>query len=404
MRRSWNESEILRVKEIFDSSVVKNDIKPPRSNSPIVSSAGSVRYNSSNENSSSISRRREVASAKKMKSSTKTKASFSKITSEQASHPIDRLANDRRGSETGISWDSLPSSLVKLGKEVVKQRDIALVAATDALQEASAAERLLNSLSKFSEFHLAEEDDLQPHVDKFFDLQDDMAQTRLTLQPLRNISPLRTSRQADHTSNTSSVKEALPISVQRKKNSSMWIKSAVALDLSPCSNALNPIHNIMAVTNTLKKSRISNRNTKPEGSYFIKSHRNTDDIPLLSSDKDEQPEWTGGSTMPTVTVLASSLQDQCRKLFLGHVEKYLNEVEIRASSMVLDSQIAGMMYKVKRVNDWLDVIINKEANTRKDGGTLDDSEIEVCKRVRNKIYGILLKHVERNAMAFGSSS
>lgn len=33
-RRSWNESENLGVKEIFDSSVVKNDIRPPRSHSP----------------------------------------------------------------------------------------------------------------------------------------------------------------------------------------------------------------------------------------------------------------------------------------------------------------------------------------------------------------------------------
>ncbi|TMW81472.1 hypothetical protein EJD97_009404 [Solanum chilense] len=145
-RRSWNEAEILEVKEIFDSSVVKHDKRPPRSRSPTVSSVRSVRYDSSDDNSSSIARRREVGSAKKMKSSTKDKTSFSKINCEQASHPIDRLANDRQGAETGISWDSLPSSLVKLGKEVVKQRDTALIAATDALQEACAAERLLNSL------------------------------------------------------------------------------------------------------------------------------------------------------------------------------------------------------------------------------------------------------------------
>ncbi|XP_016498097.1 uncharacterized protein LOC107816868 [Nicotiana tabacum] len=394
-RKSWNESEILGIKEIFDSSVVKHDIRPPRSRSATVSPVRSVRYDSSDENSSSVPRRREVGSAKKMKSSTKSKACFSKTNSS--------LANDRRGAETGISWDSLPSSLVKLGKEVVKQRDIALVAATDALQEACAAERLLNSLSKFSEFHLAEEDDLQPHVDKFFDLQDDMAQTRLVLQSLTNISPLRTSGEAD----TNSVKEALTIAVERKKNASTWIKSAVALDLTPCSTALNPIHNsTMAVTNTSKKTSTSSRiSTKPKGSYIIKSNRNsTDEIPfLLSSDKDEQPDqWTMGSTTPAATVLASSLQDECRKLFLGYVEKYLDEVERKASSMVLDSQIAGMMYKVKRVNDWLDVIINKEANAPKDGGNLDDSEIEICHRVRNKIYGILLKHVERTAMAFGS--
>lgn len=75
-----------------------------------VSPVRSVRYDSSDENSSSVPRRREVGSAKKMKSSTKSKACFSKTNSS--------LANDRRGAETGISWDSLPSSLVKLGKVV----------------------------------------------------------------------------------------------------------------------------------------------------------------------------------------------------------------------------------------------------------------------------------------------
>lgn len=83
-----------------------------------VSSVRSVRYDSSDDNSSSIPRRREVGSAKKMKSSAKSKASFSKINCEQASETIDRFANDRRGAETGISWDSLPSSLVKLGKVI----------------------------------------------------------------------------------------------------------------------------------------------------------------------------------------------------------------------------------------------------------------------------------------------
>jgi hypothetical protein len=48
-----------------------------------------------------------------------------------------------------------------------------------------------------------------------------------------------------------------------------------------------------------------------------------------------------------------------------------------------------MMFMIKRVNDWVDNV------RRKDGSTLKDSELEACGRVRNKIYEILLKHVER---------
>ncbi|XP_019251865.1 PREDICTED: uncharacterized protein LOC109230858 [Nicotiana attenuata] len=408
-RKSWNELKNLGAEEIFDSSVVKHNIRPPRCRSATVSPVRSVKYDSSDDNSSSISRRRLVGSAKKIvKSSTKSKNSMSKVNSEQAFHPIKGLVYDRQGAESGISWDSLPSSLVNLGKEVVKQRDIALFAAADALQEACAAERLLNSLSKFSELRLPEEDDLQPHVDTFLDLQDDMAQTRLIMKLLTNISPIRTGE--TDSSSTISDNEALTIAAQRKKNAAAWIKSAVALDLSPCSTSLNQISNSMTVANTLKKSSTSSHSTKQKGASIIRTDNiNTDDISfVLTSNSDAHSEWTSGSTIPAATRLAASLQDECRKKFLCYIEKYINELERKMYLMVSDNQVAAMMYKVKRVNDWLDMIINKEGNPQKDaskeGSNLDETEIEACNRVRNKIYGILLKNVERTAMAFESSN
>ncbi|XP_059311284.1 uncharacterized protein LOC132062812 [Lycium ferocissimum] len=413
-RKSWNELKNLGANEIFDSSVVKHNIKPPRCRSATVSPVRSVKYcrqvspirsvkyDSSDDNSSSISRRRIVDSAKKIvKSSTKSKNYVSKIKCEQTIHPI-----EKQWAESEISWDSLPSSLVELGKEVVKKRDIALFAAAEALQEACAAERLLNSLSKFSEFHLPEEDDLQPHIDTFLDLQDDMAQTRLMMKSLTNIST-PTRREETGSSSTSVDNEASTITVQKKKNAAAWIKSAVALDLSPCPTALNTIPNTMSITNTLKKSNTSNHSTKQKSASIIKTdqNRNTDDISLvLTSNKDVQSEWTRGSTIDAATNLACTLQDECRKMFLGYIEKYINELEKKMSLMVSDNQVATMMYKIKRVNDWLDLIINnKEGNESKEGSNLDELEIEACHRVRNKICGILLKHVERTTMAFESS-
>ncbi|XP_004230698.1 uncharacterized protein [Solanum lycopersicum] len=397
-RKSWNELKSLGAEEIFDSSVVKHNIRPPRCRSATVSPVRSTKYDSSDDNSSSLSRRKVVNVEKKtVKASAKSKNSVSKINSEQINRPIKGLVFDRQGAESGISWDSLSSSLVELGKEVVKKRDIALFAAAEALQEACVAERLLNSLSKFSEFHLPE-DDLQPCIDTFLDLQDDMAQTRLIIKCLTNISPSIT--EETDSSSTSADTEASSITVQRKKNATTWIKSAVALDLSLSSAALNPIPNSRNITNTLKKSITSSDSTKQKGAIIVKTdhNKNTDDIsPVLTSNNDTQPEWTRGSTIDAATHLGSSLLDDCRKRFLGYIEKYINELERKMSLMVSDNQVAAMMYKIKRVNDWLDLIINKE------GSNLDDSEIETCHRVRNKIYGILLKHVERTAMAFESS-
>lgn len=77
------------------------------------------------------------------------------------------------------------------------------------------------------------------------------------------------------------------------------------------------------------------------------------------------------------------------------MEKYLDEVKSRASMIELDGQIlSGMMYKIKRVNDWLEVIVGS-----KESCSLSESETEACGRIKDKIYGILLKNVARTAMA-----
>lgn len=82
-----------------------------------VSPVRSTKYDSSDDNSSSLSRRKVVNVEKKtVKASAKSKNSVSKINSEQINRPIKGLVFDRQGAESGISWDSLSSSLVELGK------------------------------------------------------------------------------------------------------------------------------------------------------------------------------------------------------------------------------------------------------------------------------------------------
>ncbi|KAK4401758.1 hypothetical protein Sango_0916500 [Sesamum angolense] len=274
-RRSWTESEIMGVKEIFDSSLVNHEIKlPPRSRSANVSPVRSAGYESSDDNSNSTTRRRAslAGSAKRLiKNSSKGRMPALKVNNVQIPNSLCSL-HERKGAETGISWNSLPPNLVKFGKDVIRQRDIALSAASDALQEACASERLLSSLSTLSQIPLGEGEDLQPYVDKFFELQHDLA-----LQIFPRLISVET-------------------------------------------------------TNTLKKTSPSNRSNKPKGACIIKR---------------------------TGAVLIS--------LFYWLLTKEIT--------------------RVKMVNDCLDVIVN-----------IEDSEAEAYRRVRNKIYGILLKHVERTAM------
>ncbi|KAL6517494.1 hypothetical protein OROMI_033195 [Orobanche minor] len=415
-RRSWQESEIVGVKEIFDSSVVKNEIKlPPRSRSANVSPVRSVRYDSSDDNSSSISRRRCIGSAKRLvKSSNKSQAPVPRMSNVQIGNSLCSLVYERNGAESGILWNSLPANLVKLGKEVTKQRDLALLAAADALQEACASERLLNSLSTLSQIPLVEEDDLQLHADKFFNLQDDLSHTRLIMQSLTSITPFRTQ---DSSEPTNSVKETLHTALERKKNAITWIKSAVALDLSPSPSRPPPPPSPPPldhhpVDHAKEKMASSDCNDKiPKNTFrVVKKSRSNADItgPLfLATAKEDQSDWTRGSALDAASELAASLQGECRKMFLSYVEKYLDEVDRKSGFMESEGETAGMMFKVKMVSDWLNVVFSNNNNNKegKDNGViicdnLEESEAEAYGRVRNKIYGILLKHVERTAMAF----
>ncbi|KAL6494645.1 hypothetical protein OROGR_031445 [Orobanche gracilis] len=416
-RRSWLESEIVGVKEIFDSSVVKNENKlPPRSRSANVSPVRSVRYDSSDDNLGSISRRRSIGSAKRLvKSSNKIQAPVPRMSNVQIGNSLCSLVYERNGAESGILWNSLPANLVKLGKEVTKQRDLALLAAADALQEACASERLLNSLSTLSQIPLVEEDDFQLHADKFFNLQDDLSHTRLIMQSLTSITPFRTQESSEP---TNSVKETLHTAIERKKNAITWIKSAVALNLSlspsPPPPPPPPLDH-RPVDNAKEKMASSDcSDKKPKNtSCAVRKNRSNADITgpiLLATAKEEQPNWTRGSTLDAASELATFLQDECRKMFLSYVEKYLDEVDRKSGFMESEGEMAGMMFKVKMVSDWLNVVFsNKNNNSKKgkDNGMImcdnfeeSEAEAEAYERVRNKIYGILLKHVERTAMAF----
>lgn len=78
-----------------------------------------MKYDSSDDNLSVSSRRRHASSAKKLfKSPSKSNIPASNVKCKEASCllPICSLVEDKRGAETRVAWDSLPSSLAKLGK------------------------------------------------------------------------------------------------------------------------------------------------------------------------------------------------------------------------------------------------------------------------------------------------
>lgn len=226
-----------------------------------------------------------------------------------------------------------------------------------------------------SQFPLAEGDELQPFVDKFLNLEHDLAQTRLIMQSLiTSTSPF-------------SNQETESIALERRKNANAWIKSAIALDLSPCLSSL---------TTPPDPSRC----TRPKGGCIIRRNKSIDltyveinPLALGFDKEDDEDEWGRGSGLCRAAELAASLQDECKKVLLMYVDRYLEQVERKSSLAGCgDQQMAGMMCKVKMVSDWLNSSVKREGDGEGDG-----DEAEAYARARDKIYAILLKNVERTA-------
>lgn len=211
------------------------------------------------------------------------------------------------------------------------------------------------------------------------------------VQSLTNISPLRGK---DHDPNFhGSIRESLKLAMDRKKNATIWIETALASDLTLLSAPSAP-----KATNLLRKSSLPN-DSELNGMHRVRKQRNNGEIHIgLAAEKDGTRSWVKGSALDATVHLTNSLHDEFRKWFLAFVETYLDEINSKTISIESDSEVGEMMYQIKQVSDWLDVVVNKEVKSP--NPSVDDSELETYGRVRDKIYAVLLKNAERTAMAF----
>ncbi|KAM7262910.1 hypothetical protein ACFE04_000593 [Oxalis oulophora] len=393
-RKSWNGSTGSRTDHDSDSVVVKHVIKPSRTRSDSLSSITSYIYDSSDDNSNVKSRKsKNSTTTKSVTSPDKRRMSPPAKNNAKSVDPAAMIGscNDKRLMESQILWDKLPPHLINLGKELSRKRDEAVLAAVEALQEASAAEKLLKCLSAYSELQMAKENDQQSSVYELLKFQNNLAHSRLIVQSLTDVNPIKT------TDSVTNINETLQIASERKKNATSWIKGALISDLAPIPNFSKTRNEPMETTKPSNKT--TNNLSRPKATPIVKKHRTSTQLNFLSSEaeKDVNSNWVKGSSLSIAADLANSLQEECRMWFLSYIEDYLEMVDKKYNTMQSDSQVAEAMYQVKRVNDWLDIVMKKEG-----GRVIDESEMQVYGRVRNKIYGILLKHVERTSKVFGS--
>ncbi|CAN1145244.1 hypothetical protein LINPERHAP2_LOCUS14579 [Linum perenne] len=329
--------------------------------------------------------------------------------------------NSKRLTDGSVSWSSLPSSLAKLGKEVMKHRDAAQTAAIEAMQEACAAESLLRCLRIYSELtSSAKEDNPHPAVELFLALHASLNNVRNVTDSLSKMVPLGSSPE----SSESPSQEVQKITSDRRKHAANWVQAALSTNMSSFTMfTKEATSNLGPVSTSVQNQKASavnqhvlvlenspkNAGTKPEaknrpvvGSKLVATGAFRKQMDPSSASQKMQPqppaEWMRGGGLDEAMDLAEMLRVDSQNWFLAFVERFL-DADVDTSALSDNGQIAGMLTQLKSVNDWLDGI----------GSNKDDEEetlgvsSETVDRLRKKIYEYLLTHVESAAAALGGN-
>ncbi|KAL2506273.1 Plant protein of unknown function (DUF936) [Abeliophyllum distichum] len=437
LRKSWEGNMDVKGRESPRLKVNKHVQKPEVRSTSVPRKSTSASFPSKEENkvqSSKSSREENKVSASGKKASTNAdladtikstaqRVSAGKKSGESANHGfpgnlVKVSLSKSRLTDGTISCASLPSSIVKLGKDVLKHRDSAQMAAMEAMQEASAAESLLQCLSTYAELSSsAKEDNPQPAVEQFLALHASLNNACVVADSLSKTITLDSSQNEDPS------EEVLKVTLDRCRRAASWVHAALATNLSSftlyskpgtsspvAASTLSPspktipIHQPVLLLENSTKSTMAKTLTKPRQAANSKNYsagtpsRVSGGLAVGHTTKTSPPiEWVKGDGLDEAVDLAKMLRLESQDWFLGFVEGFL-DADVDASALSDNGQIAGMLSQLKSVNDWLD-----EIGSSKDEETPRISA-ETIDRIRKKIYDYLLTHVESAAAALGGSS
>ncbi|CAA7053302.1 unnamed protein product [Microthlaspi erraticum] len=324
--------------------------------------------------------------------------------------------NGKRLAAASIQWGSLPSSLSRLGQEVLRHRDAAQVVAIEAMQEASASESLLQCLIMYNDLmSTAKEDDPLPVVEQFLKLHSGLKNVQIITESLSRLISSTSSPENEE----NRTEEAVKAASEKQKLAASWVQAALVTNLSafsvysskPAKSASSRSKPVIILetpgSNSTGKPRGNVQNRPTIGSKLvaqgmIRKHReNSSSQKATTVTGSESPplNWVKGNGLNEATDLAEKLTTVSQDWFLGFVERFLDADVVETSSNLNlsdNGQIAGMLSQLKSVNDWLDEIGSKE-----DGEGLQEVSKETIDRLRKKIYEYLLTHVESAAAALG---
>uniref|UniRef100_A0A1J3H0A4 DUF936 domain-containing protein n=1 Tax=Noccaea caerulescens TaxID=107243 RepID=A0A1J3H0A4_NOCCA len=435
LRKSWEGNFDITTSDTTKLKLTKRDLTPDaRSLTAPRKSTSSEKLPSKQERANVFARSskelNKIQPTKKVDTTgildTKDKASKPKSTSAEKKSTAENglpgnlvkvPVNGKRLAAANIQWSSLPSSLSRLGQQVLRHRDAAQVVATEAMQEASASESLLQCLIMYNDLmSTAKEDDPLPVVEQFLKLNSGLKNVQIITESLSRLISSTSSPENEENRSEEAVKAA---SEKQKLAAASWVQAALVTNLSafsvysskPAKSAASRSKPVIILespgNNSTGKTRGNVQNWPTIGSKLvaqgmIRKHReksSSQKATTVTGSESPPLNWVKGYGLNEATDLAEKLQMVSQDWFLGFVERFLDADVVETSSNLNlsdNGQIAGMLSQLKSVNDWLDEIGSKE-----DGQGLQEVSKETIDRLRKKIYEYLLTHVESAAAALG---
>ncbi|OWM68422.1 uncharacterized protein LOC116211913 [Punica granatum] len=256
-------------------------------------------------------------------------------------------------SAEGVSWTSLPPSLLKPGKAMLKRRNLASLVAADAQKEASMAGTLIKCLGMFA----------------------DLCSTTLTQSPQ---SSLNNFFMLYHLLNQLNVL-GTPVSTRSSVSSNGCLGNGTAEDTEKPSKSSNATNAGKFASKSLKPG--------PTGPSSM-----------------EKLDWARGDGTKDLKDMRDSLLSEAERWFLNFLEEAL-DVGFRANAPDKrngrragpSNHIAVTLSQLKNASEWLD-----RFRTKLDP---DNSvRIEVVDRLKGKVYKCLLLHVESATSALENHS
>ncbi|KAK3125552.1 hypothetical protein QOZ80_7BG0606440 [Eleusine coracana subsp. coracana] len=274
--------------------------------------------------------------------------------------------------ENNVIWSSLSSTLVKHGKEAVKQRDMALQAVLDGLLEASASEKLVKCLSKYSELQADKDDDPKEIIDRFLRFSQDLDHAIFIAQSQTRLRQGKAC--CSNSTSSTTTKAATKAALDRKQSAISWIRAAIEADLS------SSLGHTRVASESAKASVVE---AKPASPLFCSKPKcNCNSRPL----KKTADASTEGSNLNAAMFLAITMRSDCNRWFLKYIEKFLDDIENKTNYTTCDSQIAGFLQQLKKVDDWLNRVVRHERmfttdRSNKDSALSEEEESDACERV-----------------------